>query len=161
MKRLILVVCALWGTMFSQPATKTAPLKEYAYPSDGFAAKFPYAPEPHFDSTNPDFKVWTINLGQRAGISIRLKFDSQPCDVALGKLKSMAASNHIEIREFTVSGRPAWEEKDWSRGGGMVFERYVCGEGRYYLLTLAWPTGEPRPQRGVEIMDSFRLIKGQ
>lgn len=155
----MLVTVVFMGTVFGQPGTRAAQWKEYAYPSDGFAAKFPYAPEPHTDSTNPDFKVWTVHLAQRAAISIRLKIDSQPCDVALGKLKSMARSNHVEIREFTVSGRPAWEEKDWARGNAMVFERYVCGEGRYYLLTLSWPAGEPRPKSGVEIMDSFRLVK--
>jgi len=135
-------------------------LKEYSYPSDGFAIKFPYAPEPHPDSIHPDFKVWTIHLSQRAAISIRLKVDSQPCDVALGKLKSMAKSQNVPIREFSVSGRPVWEEKEHLRGrGSMVFERYVCGVGRYYLLTLAWPASESRPQLGVEIMDSFRLVK--
>jgi hypothetical protein len=52
--------------------------------------KFPYAPEPHTDSIHPDFKVWTIHLSEGAAISIRLKADSQPCDVALEKLKSMS-----------------------------------------------------------------------
>jgi hypothetical protein len=160
MRQTLLVFFLLAGTMSGQKTAKTLAWKEYVYASDGFAAKFPYAPEPHTDATNPDFKVWTIQLGHGAAISIRLKRDSQPCDVALGKLKSMTASNHIEIREFTVSGRPAWEEKDWARGNGMVFERYVCGEGRYYILTLSWPTGDPRPQGGVDIMDSFRLVKG-
>lgn len=134
----------------------SVPLKEYSYPSDGFAIKFPYAPEPHLDSIHPDFKVWTIDLTQRATISIRLKMDSQPCNVALEKLKSMA---NVPIREFTVSGRPAWEEKEWRHGDSMVFERYVCGEGRYYVLTLGWSASDPRPQLGVEIMDSFRLVK--
>ncbi len=71
----------------------------------------------------------------------------------------MAASENQSIREFTVSGRPAWEEPERLRGDGMVFERYVCGSGRYYLLTLGWPASESRPQLGVEIMDSFRLVK--
>ena len=147
--------------MGQEPPQKPAatPLKEYSYLSDGFAIKFPYAPEPHLDSTNPDFKVWTIHLGQRAGISIRRKVDSQPCDVALDKLKSMAKAHNVPIREFTVSGRPAWEEKEWLRGGSMIFERYVCGTGRYYVLTLEWPSGESRPEPGVEIMNSFRLLK--
>lgn len=129
MTRSIVTAVLLVGTVLGQSATKTAPWKEYAYPSEGFAVKFPYAPEPHTDSTNPGFRVWTVHLAQRAALSIRLKMDSQPCEVALGKLKSMATSSHIEIREFTVSGRPAWEEKDWARGNAMVFERYVCGEG--------------------------------
>ena len=82
MNRLLLVVWVLVGAMFSQPPKVSAstPLKEYSYPSDGFAIKFPYAPEPHNDSVQPDFKVWTIHLSQRAAISIRLKVDSQPCD---------------------------------------------------------------------------------
>jgi hypothetical protein len=148
--------------MFGQGPAETpasTPLQDYSYPSDGFAVKFPYALEPHSDSTDPDRKVWTIHLSQRAAISIRLIVDSQPCDVALGKLKSMAASKNVPIREFTVSGRPAWEEKEWLRGGSMIFERYVCGVGRYYVLTLSWPASESRPQLGVEIMDSFRLVK--
>ncbi len=160
MKRSLLVFCVLVGSMFAQQASKkpaSAPLKEYSYPSDGFAIKFPYAPEPHTDSVNPDFKVWTVHLSQHAAISIRRKVDPNlPCDTALEKLKKMA---NVPIREFTVSGRPAWEEKDWRRGDGMVFERYVCGIDRYYLLTLGWPAGESRPQLGVEIMDSFRLVK--
>jgi hypothetical protein len=158
----LLAVCALVGAMFGQQAPKkpaSNPLKEYSYPSDGFAVKFPYAPEPHPDSTDPNRRVWTILLSQRASISIRRLVDSQPCDVALAKLKSMAASKNVPIREFTVSGRPAWEEKDWLRGDSMIFERYVCGIGRYYILTLGWPVGESRPQLGVEIMDSFRLVK--
>jgi hypothetical protein len=163
MSRLLLVVCALVGTMFGQGSPKTSsstPLKEYSYPSDGFAIKFPNGPEPHLDSIHPDFKVWTIHLNQNSAVSVRLKLDPDlPCDAALGKLKSMAASKNVPIREFTVSGRPAWEEKDWPRGDGMIFERYVCGVGRYYILTLSWPASEPRPQLGVEIMDSFRLIK--
>jgi hypothetical protein len=160
----LLVVCALTGAMLGQGPAETpasAPLKEYSYPSDGFAVKFPYAPEPHSDSTDRDRKVWTIRLNQRAAISIRLKVDPDlPCDVALGKLKSMATSSDVPIREFTVSGRPAWEEKDWHRGNSMIFERYVCGGiGRYYILTLSWLASESRPQLGVEIMDSFRLVK--
>jgi hypothetical protein len=58
-----------------------------------------------------------------------------------------------------VSGRPAWEEKEWPRGDSTVFERWVCGVGRYYVLTLSWPSSESRPQLGMEIMDSFRLVK--
>ena len=110
MIRLLLVVCALVGAMFGQGSPKTptsTPLKEYSYPSDGFAIKFPYAPEPHLDSIHPDFKVWTINLSQRASISIRLKIDPDlPCDVALEKVKGRA---NVPMREFTVRGRPAWE----------------------------------------------------
>lgn len=161
MRQALLILGLLAGTMSGPQTGKTPVWKEYVYASDGFAAKFPHVPEPHTDSTNPDFKVWTIQLDHRAAISIRLKMDSLPCDVALGKLKNMAASSHIEIREFTVSGRPAWEEKDWARGNAMIFERYVCGEGRFYILTLSWPSGEPRPKAGVDIMDSFRLVKGQ
>lgn len=121
--------------------------------------KFPYAPNPHTDSIHPDFKVWTVHLSQRAAISIRLKQDSQPCDVALEKLKSMAKTANVPIREFSVSGRPAWEEKEHIRGDTMVLERYVCGIGRYYVMTFAWPASESRPQFGMQIMDSFRLIK--
>ena len=127
MNRSLLVLCALVGAMFGQPAPKkpaSTPLKEYSYP---------------------------------AALSIRLKVDPNlPCDAALEKLKKIA---NVPIREFTVSGRPAWEEKEWRRGDSMVFERYVCGIDRYYLLTLGWPVGESRPQLGVEIMDSFRLVK--
>jgi len=163
MSRLLLVVCVLAGAVFAQEPSKmpraSTPLKEYSYASDGFTIKFPYAPEPHTDSIHPDFKVWTVHLSQRAVISIRLKVDSQPCDVALGKLKSMAASQNESIREFSVSGRPAWEAKESIRGGDRVFERYVCGFGRYRMLTLVWPASESRPQLGVEIMDSFRLVK--
>lgn len=158
----MLVVCALAGGVFAQQPSKmptATPLKEYSYPSDGFTVKFPYAPEPHTDPVHPDFKVWSVHLGQRAVISIRLKVDFQPCDVALGKLKNMAASQNETVREFTVSGRPAWEEKEHIRGGDRVFERYVCGFGRYHMLTLVWPASQSRPQLGVEIMDSFRLIK--
>lgn len=73
MQRLLLVVCALVGAMFCQEAPKVAastPLKEYSYPSDGFAIKLPTAQEPHTDSIHPDFKVWTVHLSQRAAISI-------------------------------------------------------------------------------------------
>jgi len=87
MSRMLLVVCALVGTMFGQGPSKTpasTPLKEYSYPSDGFGIKFPYAPEPHLDSVHPDFKAWTVHLSQRASISVRLKIDADlPCDVAL------------------------------------------------------------------------------
>jgi hypothetical protein len=162
MNRLLLVVCALLGVMFGQGLPQMAastPLKEYSYPSDGFAIKFPYAQEPHTDPVHPDFKVWTIHLSQRAAISIRLKVDSQPCDVALKKLKSMTDAQNVPIREFSVDGRPVWEEKEHLRGGTMLLERYVCGVGRYYVLTFVWPASEARPQRGVEIMDSFRLLK--
>jgi hypothetical protein len=162
MNRLLLVVCALVGAMFCQEppkVTASTPLKEYSYPSDGFAIKFPYAPEPHTDSIHSDFKVWTIHLSQRAAISIRLKVDSQPCDVALEKLKSMAKAQNVPIKEFSVSGRPVWEEKEHLRGDTMLFERYVCGVGRFYVLTFVWPASESRPQIGVEIMDSFRLVK--
>jgi hypothetical protein len=162
MRRLILVVCALAGAMFGQEQSKmpaSTPIKEYSYPADGFAIKFPHAAEPHTDPIHPDFKVWTVHLNQRAAISIRLKVDSQPCDVALGKLKSMAASENETIREFTVSGRPAWEEKEHVRGGDRFFERYVCGVGRYYVLTFVWPASEARPQLGGEILNSFRLVK--
>lgn len=160
--RLLLVVCALVGAAVGQEPPKmpgSTALKEYSYPSDGFAIKFPYAPEQHTDSINPDFKVWTIHLNQRAAISIRLKVDSQPCNVALEKLKSMAKAQNVPIREFSVSGRPAWEEKEHPRGDTMLFERYVCGVGRYYVLTFVWPGSEPRPHLGLEIMDSFRLVK--
>jgi hypothetical protein len=148
--------------MFCQEAPEvnaSTALKEYSYPSDGFAIKFPDAPEPHNDSIHPDFKVWTIHVSPRAAISIRLKVDSQPCDVALEKLKNMAEAQNVPIREFSMSGRPAWEEKEHVRGDTMLIERYVCGIGRYYVLTFVWPANESRPQLGVEIVDSFRLVK--
>jgi hypothetical protein len=157
----LLVVCALVGAVSAQEPSKppvSRPLKEYSYASDGFAIKFPHAVEPHTDSIHPDFKVWTVHLSQRAAISIRLKVDSEPCDAALGKFKSMAASQNETIREFSVSGRPAWEEKEQIRGDDRFLERYVCGVGRYYVLSFAWPASESR-QLGMEIMDSFRLIK--
>ncbi|HVR25329.1 MAG TPA: hypothetical protein VMU26_18650 [Candidatus Polarisedimenticolia bacterium] len=159
MKRLLLVVFALVGAVLGQSSPKksaSTPLKEYSYASDGFAIKFPYAPEPHTDSIHPDFKVWTVHLSDGAAISIRLKADSQPCDVALEKLKSMA---NVPIREFSVSGRPAWEEKEHPRGDAILLERYVCGVNRYYVLTFVWPTSKSRPQLGLEILDSFRLVK--
>jgi hypothetical protein len=162
MRRLVLLaVCAVVGAASAQEPSKTPtsrPLKEYLYASDGFAIKFPYAVEPHTDSIHSDFKVWTIHLSQRAAISIRLKVDSEPCDAALGKLKSMAACQNQTIREFSVSGRPAWEEKEHIRGDNRFLERYVCGVGRYYVLSFAWPASES-PQLGMEIMDSFRLVK--
>ena len=162
MNRLLLILCAFSAAMLAQQSPKTpapTPLKEYSYPSDGFAMKFPYAPDPHTDSIHPDFKVWTVHVSQRAAISIRLKLDSQPCDVALEKLKGMAKAANVPIREFSVSGRPAWEEKEHLRGDAMLLERYVCGVGRYYMLTFVWPASEPRPQLGMQIMDSFRLIQ--
>jgi len=161
MNKSLLVVVALAGTVFGQEskAPASTALKEYSYPSDGFAIKFPYAPEPHTDAVNPDFKVWTIHLGHQGAISIRRKVDSEPCDVALDKLKSMTKEQNIPIREFSVSGRPVWEEKEHPRGNTMLLERYVCGFGRYYVLTFVWPATESRPQLGVDMMDSFRLIK--
>ena len=154
-KAVVLLLC-----LAIPAAPASAPLKEYSYASDGFAIKFPYAPEPHPDSVHPDFKVWTIHLSPRAAVSIRAIVDSRPCDVALGQLKSMAKSKDGPLREFSVSGRPAWEHKEHPRGAdSMVFERYVCGVGRYYVLTLGWPSSESRPKLGVEIMNSFRLVK--
>ena len=148
--------------MFGQGAPKarrSTTLKEFSYPSDGFAVKFPYAPEPHTDSVHSDFKVWTIHLNHQAAISIRLKVDSEPCDAALEKLKEITQENNINLRVSTVSGRPAWEEEAWRRGDTMLLERYVCGIGRYYVLTFAWPVDESRPQLGMDVMDSFRLLK--
>jgi len=63
-------------------------------------------------------------------------------DVALEKLESMAASKNVPVREFTVSGRPAWEEKEWPRGGSMIFERYVCGR---FLLAAYNDRQQRRP----------------
>ena len=71
----------------------------------------------------------------------------------------MAASQGETIKEFSVSGRSAWEENEHARGGYRLFERYVCGVGRYYVLSFAWAASEYRPQLGMEIMDSFRLGK--
>jgi hypothetical protein len=162
MSKWLLIVCALVGAMFAQGPSKTptsAPLKEYSYPSDGFAIKLPSAVDPHTDPMHPDFKVWTVHLGQRAAISMRVKLDSQPCDIALGKLKSIAASQNETIKEFSVSGRPAWEENEHLRGSDKLLERYVCGVGRYYVLSFVWPASESRPQLGMEILDSFRLVK--
>ena len=159
MNKFLLIACALAGVMLGQEPHKipaSTPLKEYLYASDGFAIKFPYAPEPHTDATQPDFKVWTVHLSQRAALSIRTMADSLPCDVALDRLKSMAK---YPIREFSVSGRPAWEVKAHLRGDMMSSERYVCGVGRYYFMSFAWPASESRPQLGTEIMDSFRLVK--
>src|SRR5258708_5168411 len=112
MSRFLLVICALVGGLLGPGLPKTAassPLKEYSYPSDGFAIKFPYALDPHTDAIHPDFRVWTVHVSQYAAISIRLKVDSQPCDVALEKLKGMANAQGVSIREFSISGRPAWE----------------------------------------------------
>jgi hypothetical protein len=162
MNRLLIVVFVLVGGMFCQEPPKvnaTAPLKEYSYASDGFAIKFPYAIEPHTDSIHSDFKVWTVHLSQQAAISIRLKVDSLPCDAAFEKLKGMAKAENVPIREFSVSGRPAWEGKERPRGDMMLRERYVCGMGRYYILTFVWPATESRPQLGMEIVDSFRLVE--
>jgi hypothetical protein len=162
MKRWVLVICALGGVIFGQQRHQTpssVPLKEYSYASDGFAVKFPFPTEPHTDSVHPDFKVWTVHLNQGAAISIRLKVDSQPCDAALEKLKDLAKAQNETIKEFSVSGRPMWEEQERSRGSTRLFERYVCGYGRYYVITFVWPADQSRPQLGMQIMDSFRLVK--
>ena len=162
MKRLVLVICTLSGVIFGQQRLKTpssTPLKEYSYPSDGFAIKFPSPTEPHTDSVHPDFKVWTVHLNQNAAISIRLKVDSQPCDAAFEKLKSMAKTQNETIKELSVSERPMWEEQERSRGKTRLLERYVCGYGRYYVITFVWPANQSRPQLGMQIMDSFRLVK--
>lgn len=162
MKKFVSVACALVGAMLGQVVPKkpaSSAMKEYSYPSDGFAIKFPYAPQPHADSVHPDFRVWTIHLSEGAAISIRRKVDSEPCDVALEKLKSMAQANNVAIREFSVSGRPAWEEQQRPYGDAVLSERYVCGVGRYYVLTFVWPASGSRPQLGAEIIDSFRLLK--
>src|SRR5215471_18099497 len=105
MNRLLLVCCALLGTMFSQqspkePAPAPTPLKEYSYPSDGFSMKFPYAPEPHTDSIRSYFKVWTIHLSQGAAISMRLKLDSEPCDVVLEKLRTWQKPRVCRLENF-------------------------------------------------------------
>ena len=134
MRRSSLVICAICGVIFAQQRPKlsgSAALREYSYASDGFAVKFPYAPEPHSDSIHPDFKVWTIHLTEGAAISIRLKVDSQPCDSALEKLKSMAKAQNLTIRELSVSGRPMWEEPERPLANTKLLERYVCGYGRY------------------------------
>lgn len=157
-----MAVCVLVAAASAQGPSKTPtapPLKEYSYASDGFAIKLPHAVEPHTDSVHSDFKVWTVHLSQSAAISIRLKVDSQPCDVALEKLKSMAASQGETIREFSVSARPAWEEKEHALGDSKSLERIVCGVGRYYIFSFAWRASESRPQLGIEIIDSFRLVK--
>jgi hypothetical protein len=162
MNRLPLVLCVLMGAMFCQDPPKvkaSTPLKEYSYPPDGFAIKFPYAIEPHTDSIHSDIKVWTVHVSESATISIRRKVDPEPCDVALEKLKSMASARGVPIREFSVSGRPAWEEKERPRGEVMLLERYVCGIGRYYVFTFVWPASESRPQLGMEIIDSFRIVE--
>src|SRR5262249_1162964 len=161
MKKLFLL-CTLVGIVFAQQPSKKpapAPLKEYSYPSDGFAMKFPYAPDPHPDSIHSDFKVWTAHLEGDAGISLRGKVDSLPSNDGLERLKAMAKADNLPIREFSVSGRPAWEEQQHRSGNSVVLERYVCGVGRYYILTFGWPASGSRPQAGMEIMDSFRLIK--
>ena len=162
MKKLVLVIYALGGVVFGQQRPQipsSAPLKEYSYPSDGFAVKFPSPTEPHTDSVHPDFKVWTVHLNQGATITVRLKVDSQPCDAALEKLRSMAKAQNETIKELSVSGRPMWEEQERSRGNTRLFERYVCGYGRYYVITFVWPANQSRPQLGMQIMDSFRLVK--
>ena len=162
MVKSFLVVCTLAGAMLAQTPHKTpapAPLKEYSYPDDGFAMKFPYAVQPHTDSVHSDFKVWTVHLDQGGAISTRLKMDSQPCDAALEKFKSMAKAQNISVREFSVSGRPAWESELNGQGDAMFLQRYVCGPGRYYVMSFVWPASGPRPKLGMEILDSFRLIK--
>ena len=160
MTKLVLVIFALGGVVFGQQRQISSPatLKEYSYPSDGFAVKFPSPTEPHTDSVHPDFKVWTAHLNAGATITIRLKVDSQPCDSALEKLKGMAKAQNETIKELSVSGRPMWEEQERSRGNTRLFERYVCGYGRYYVITFVWPADQSRPQLGMQIMDSFRLV---
>jgi hypothetical protein len=44
-------------------------------------------------------------------------------------------------------------------GDTKMLERYVCGYGKYYVMTFVWPAKDPQPKLGLEIMDSFRLIK--
>lgn len=151
---IILVLCTVIASA-QQPASQ---MREYLYASEGFAIKFPYAPQPHADRLHPDWTVYTVRLAQRAAVSIRIIEDSQPCGLAFNKLKELAASDNTAIREFSVGGRPAWEEKDRDRGdGNMIFERYVCGRERYYVLSFGWPAREPKPNAGMRIIDSFRL----
>jgi len=71
----------------------------------------------------------------------------------------MAKAQNETIRELSVSGRPMWEEQERPRGNTRLFERYVCGYGRYYVLTFVWPANDPRPQLGMKMMDSFRLVR--
>jgi len=139
MKGLMLVICVLSGVIVGQQRpklTSSSPLKEYSYPSDGFAVKFPSPTEPYTDSVHSDFKLWTVHVNHGAAISIRLKVDSEPCDAALEKLKGMANAQNETIKELSVSGRPMWEEQERPRGNTRLFERYVCGYGKYYVLTF-------------------------
>lgn len=71
-------------------------------------------------------------------ISIRLKVDSQPCDVALEKLQSMAKAENVPLREFSVSGRAAWEEKEPATspvpGEVVIYVHQLGVFGRLYRL---------------------------
>ena len=159
MKKLLLVlvvVCVLVGTTFGQASPS---LKEHAYPSEGFAIKSPTAPEAHTDASDPNVKIWTIQLSEGGGISIKRRKISQPCDAAVEMFKSEAKAQNLQIKEFSQGGRMVWQQKEHRRGDAMIEDRLMCDTGHLFIITYAWPASVTRPQAGTQIIDSFRLIK--
>ena len=134
--------------------------REFTYPSDGFAIAFPYAPTPHPDSTNPNLKVYTIQLSRDSAISVRVIEVHRLCTQTLQMLRDAAHAKNQLLHSIRVEGHDGLESETSVAGSNqMKFERYLCTEQRYYIFSMSWPKGQSKPPDGVRIVDSFRLLR--
>lgn len=132
---------------------------EYTYEDDGFSITFPYPPKPHLDRDNPNFTDYSIRFSQDSALTVRTVRDNRPCSETLKLLNDGAEKQKASVRQLSIQGHPAIDtERDI--GPGRKFDRYLCTAKRYYIFSMLWPKGEPKPPAAVRIMDSFKLRSG-
>ena len=132
---------------------------EYTYENDGFSITFPYSPKPHPDQSNPNLTVYSIRLSQDSVLSVRTVKDNRPCSDTLPLLNDGANKEKANVQRLSIQGHPAIDTEN-ETGSNRKFERYVCTGKRYYIFSMLWPKGNPKPLAGVRIIDSFKLRSG-
>jgi hypothetical protein len=172
--------CSIVIAQTSSPKSKSGQeqqWKEYVYPNDGFAIKFPYAPTPHKDSQVPDGTAYTIS-SPVYDLSLHVANVQDGCASAFSQYLNLVRRLVKQLREgtldqsqsdfrvdassakeITVGGYPAVEyEQEVKKSKRNDYERIQCVNKKLYMFTALWAADQSKPADVKRIVDSFRLL---
>ena len=148
---------------------------EYAYPKDGFAASFPYAPSPHKDDQVPDGTAYSVSLSGW-GLTLHVANYPEGCSERFAqylsivrnatkepqdrdRVKSGFRGDPASVKEIMVDGYPAVEHvQEVIALREESYERWHCVGSRFYIFSATWPREQAKPSEVTRIVNSFRLL---
>ncbi len=138
--------------------------KEYVYNNDGFAVTLPSAPTRHADPRIPHTTNYDVSF-EEGPFRVAVVDQNRDCGTTLSDLKARLLSgkqpglDNSSVKEITVAEHSAVEFRH-RVANETRYERYVCGDGRFFYFFYAkWPINQSMPTSVNRILSSFRLLQ--